>query len=122
MNFIKRIINKKKVLKLADIIDSIGILNKDEKDAVIGISAMYYRGARTEEDFIRGMVEVYDKIHGYPFYDLDIYKKQRRTTTWFLQSAGFREKMLHFCLSYFIPFLEKRSFFEICAMHKKYRT
>ncbi len=115
----KASIKIKKAIKLVDILEQRGTINKDEKLALIEISSLYFYGG------IRKKEELIDYING--FYDFlysssreeERLKSVRRASTRLAFSISFRERLLGFCLDYFIPFLNKKSFFEIYRLYKE---
>ncbi len=124
MGIIKKLKALRKTLKavgLADVLYLRESFNFDEKIAATHIATYYYfRDVREEEELVKFLEGRYDYLHNPTNIYKESLKEQRRAVIRLLL-PGFKGRMFHFCLDYFIPFLERKSYFEISKLREKYK-
>lgn len=120
MNILERIITKRKIKKLVDILKSEGKLNNEEEIAVMRVASLYSMGARTEEKFIEGMSILHELLYTFPNSEREELKKYRRATTQFLRNVKFRERILNL-YSELIPLSKTIGYWKLSKLHREYK-
>jgi len=127
---IKQIIEKRKINRLLKILDMKGafikdydgILREDEEIIILlGINVYYHGGTKTEEELIEKMSLSNYLLYNDPYLQKEGLRQYRRATTWFVQSKGFRERILGFYFNHLLPFSNRYSTFEINRLYRKFR-